>query len=683
MNLWNQPLRRSLRFQFTLSMLMLLIPSFALSYLAVSHLAMKSISELVRVRLNDEASLLAYGLREWDRAKNQSIASLALAPALRSRDQAGIRSLLRGVASIYPHRTWAYFLADARPHLLVYSRGSISPEMQALVEDKIQHKVAYQQALRGWSAYGIERSLFSGSACLMLYQPVYKSGLIPLGNNDSRLSMHAKNASALGSSVHPLQLKFNEKPTAVLKSCIPLNDLGDDTGLTRALANSRLANIQGIKGDFGSNKPLKRAFVLISRKGHVLYPTQNGLDTVMPTVADYEKGYWGPLFRMIHATMQSDVPESFKEVRIGADKYFVLVNQLDQSWHTMMMLNEKYAYGTVDKVLRRLLVYGILSLILASLATAWLSGRIINPIQVVSRTLRRISDGDFEVKIQHDRRDEIGQLLDDVNRTSERLKAFVISETANAVTRKQLETARVIQKDFLVECMPESGRLELEPLSIPAYEVGADWYDALKIGETIYIVVADVCDKGIPSALYMSVFRSLLRYGLLTWGDDAVSPDVRLCHAVTSVNDYMATNHGGSMMFATAFIAALDPESGALSYISAGHEMPMISVSDGLRSLEPTGPAIGLFPGCSYGIGHDQLAPGDYLVAYTDGLTDARSPDDASFGHEALKDFMLHSRGSQPSAATIRADLLAAVQVHMAGADYFDDLTLMVLHRKA
>lgn len=78
-----------------------------------------------------------------------------------------------------------------------------------------------------------------------------------------------------------------------------------------------------------------------------------------------------------------------------------------------------------------------------------------------------------------------------------------------------------------------------------------------------------------------------------------------------------------------------------------------------------------------------QLAPGDDLVAYTDGLTDARSPAAAAWGHEALGDVLQLRRGSQPSAATLRADLLSAVQAHMAGAAYFDDLTLMVVHRKA
>ena len=426
--------------------------------------------------------------------------------------------------------------------------------------------------------------------------------------------------------------------------------------------------------------------MLLGRHGSVLYPATKGVEDVMSTAGGYEKGYWAPLFRQVAKVVMQE-GEFFGTVRVGGADYFLLVNHADPAWSTMLILSHDQALAGLYRVLRELIIYGVIALLLASLAVVWQCGRVVRPIREAGRALQRISEGDLDVRVRQYRcGDEIGHLLINLNHAAAQLKLYFTRELAHAVTQKQLETAREIQKDFLVSRIPISERLEIAPVFVPAYEVGADWYDVMRMDEIFYVVVADVCDKGIPSALYMSVFRSLLRYGLLAHHDFhgcESDPGQRLQQVVSRASDCMATNQGDSMMFATVFMAAVDPGKGVLHYLSAGHAMPIVAGPAGLRSLEPTGPALGLFADATFTVSRVDLEPGAVLVAYTDGVTDARSPEDVAWGREALVNFMAARMGGGQGASELRDELVATVRGHMADAAAFDDFTLMVLRRLA
>lgn len=660
----HRPSRGSLREQFTGGILLVLVPAFTFSYVVLNRLAVKEIARMARVQLNAEAELLSYGLREWGNANRLMLQALALNPVLRQPDLPGVTTLLSSLQQLYPTRSWQFWSAGPEPQLMAYSGGVVSAAARSKSEASVGSLDYFQEALRGRTGYGVVRSYLNDKACMMIAQPVYP-----------KLSSPVDGRAALAGG----------RPSGVLVSCIRLDDLAVDTGLKLALQDPALDSLHGASGDFDRDKPIRSAFVLLGRHGNVLYPATNGVEETHSTAAGYEKGYWGPLFRLATQVATRE-REFFDSVRVGNDDYFVLINRADPAWSTMLILNHNQALSSLHRVLLELIRYGVISLVLASLAVYWQCGRIIAPIREAGRALQRISEGDLETRVPHARHDEIGHLLDNINHAAVQLQLYFMREMAHAVTQKQLETAREIQKDFLVSRIPASDRLEIAPVFLPAYEVGADWYDVLRIEDTFYVVVADVCDKGIPSALYMSVFRSLLRYGLLAHqpvqgcGPD---PGERLVQVASRVNDYMATNHGDSMMFATVFMAAIDPLKGVLHYISAGHEMPIVAGPSGLRSLEPTGPALGLFPDATFTTNRLDLEPGSVLVAYTDGVTDARSPGDEAWGREALLSFMEARMGRGQDAADLRDDLVARVQDHMAGAAAFDDFTVMVLRRLA
>lgn len=676
---------RSLRFQLTARILMVMVPCFALSYLIIQLIGQRLVTHLTEARLKSDAGLISYGLSQWGESNQQKLKLLAFDDALRERRPAEAQRLLNALQQIFPDREWRYWSADAQPRLLAATGKNITPENIREAEQSILKRGYFRRALQGNSDYSVIRSYLTNESCLMFAQPVFARFSQMLGSPsdvfvpDGSGSITGLPGASSGQD-QAMQLPSPAgRPTGILLSCLRLERLGAETGLSRALPDSKFTAEAGGFVDFEKVRRVKRSFLLVSRMGHLLYPNAQGQHHI-PMASDYVDGYWGPIFRIAQKAKLGQ--NSFVKVNVGGESYFVLLNTVDSAWSTLLILGEKEAFKPLMVLRQYLFAVGLASILITSLAIAWQCGRLATPIRRAGKALQRISEGDFEGRITHKRQDEIGALLDNINTASEQLKVYLEKETAGAVIQKQLETAREIQKDFLVSQIPQSEQLELAPVFLPAYEVGADWYDAVRIGDVTVFVVADVCDKGIPSALYMSVFRSLLRYGLLTHlgqADSGEDTGRHLQEVVTLVNDYMATNHGDSLMFATVFMGAVQASTGQLYYISAGHEMPMLCRQGSHQWLEQTGPALGLFVGAAYSYGQVALQAGDYLVAYTDGLTDARSPENIGWGRDALEQFMAERAGGAASAATVLAELVETVQAHMGGSDQFDDLTMMVL----
>jgi sigma-B regulation protein RsbU (phosphoserine phosphatase) len=277
--------------------------------------------------------------------------------------------------------------------------------------------------------------------------------------------------------------------------------------------------------------------------------------------------------------------------------------------------------------------------------------------------------------------------------------------TTTALER-DLEIARQIQSTFLPGSLPQFSGWEIAARFQPARQVAGDFYDAFPMVQNrrIGLVVADVCDKGVPAALFMALYRSLIRafaqqhYSLnLTdalveakplektagaGGARRALPSIgsnALKNAVTLTNNYIANNHGDTNMFATLFFAVLDPLSGNFNYINAGHNPPLIAGEGGIKTqLEPSGPAIGLLPDMEFEIRQAQLQKGDRLLIYTDGITEARNSAGDLFGEERLLTTLTQAHLSAGEwLDTIYADLCR----HIAEADQSDDITMLAIQR--
>jgi phosphoserine phosphatase RsbU/P len=269
----------------------------------------------------------------------------------------------------------------------------------------------------------------------------------------------------------------------------------------------------------------------------------------------------------------------------------------------------------------------------------------------------------------------------------------------------EIEIARDIQNSFLVRDYPQPDGWEIAARMRPARQVGGDFYDVFSVtaSRQFALIVADVCDKGIGAAMYMGIFRTLLRafsdqQYIMRWAgvgaqDGAETPSTiyrrdaalasgapALRNAIELTNNYIATEHGNSNMFATVFFGLLNPEDGSLHYINAGHEEPLLFSNRQVKArLAPTGPAVGMLPDHEFRVDRITLSPGDALLLYTDGVADALSAGNERFSEERL---LSNAAQYSASAGSLLNGLFEAVDKHMAGFEQFDDITLLTVHRK-
>lgn len=288
--------------------------------------------------------------------------------------------------------------------------------------------------------------------------------------------------------------------------------------------------------------------------------------------------------------------------------------------------------------------------------------------------------------------------------TERRQKETTLIEQKKKAER-ELDIAREIQSSFLVKDYPQPEGWEIDTFIRPARQVGGDFYDVFPITTSrhLALIMADVCDKGVGAAMYMAIFRSLLRaYSdqqyIIRWAGvpaasqtdtptalfrrDAVlaSGVPSLKNAIDLTNNYIATQHGSSNMFATVFFGLLDPSDGTLLYINAGHEPPLLFSDGRLKTrLEPTGPAVGMLPDMDFKTEWVILDPGDSLLLYTDGVTDAMSALGEPFSEERL---IATASQASHSSAGILGSVTSSVDTHIGSREQYDDITLLAVHRK-
>ena len=246
---------------------------------------------------------------------------------------------------------------------------------------------------------------------------------------------------------------------------------------------------------------------------------------------------------------------------------------------------------------------------------------------------------------------------------------------------REMEIGQRIQQGFLPEAMPVLAGWDLAGHCAPARQVSGDFYDAFILPSgRLALIVADVCDKGVGAALYMALFRTLLRAMSCHASTFEACKDT-LARTVAFTNDYIAGIHGRESMFATVFFAILDPASGHLDYINAGHDAPVVKRGSGgdLVRLSPSSGAVGLLPGIRCPVQEFELQPGDSLFAFTDGVTDAMG-DTGHFGEAAL---MQGIATAGPQAANYIESIQSRMAIHVGNHHPHDDITMLCVVRAA
>ncbi len=282
-------------------------------------------------------------------------------------------------------------------------------------------------------------------------------------------------------------------------------------------------------------------------------------------------------------------------------------------------------------------------------------------------------------------------------------QSFQQVEAYSKVLNDELEKGRQIQINFLPNQLLQLPGWETAAYFKPARQVAGDFYDIFQLPDgPVGFVVADVCDKGVGAALFMALFRSLIRIfsgqttlnGLpltctdtITGGaeheneDPALDPaHIKALQAVQLTNKYIALNHGELTMFATLFFGILDPKSGRLSYINGGHEpLYILNPGGGVKArLAVTGPSVGVEAQLNFNVQQTHMDKGDILLGYTDGVIEASAPDGSFFSADRLGSIL----DAPCSSASELLDRIAdRLQEHSGEAEQFDDITLLAIRR--
>ena len=663
----------SIRWQITLRSWLVLIPCFAISNGIIYENGKMVMEKSLKERIAVTSELFNFSIQEWQEESENLLEIISKVESIQLAAEKQDRSYSSGFFKILnnlsKYKLW--MLRSKNGEIIDYTDNphyNLGPFNTGIIKNKIFRDKNISKQL----SFGFKKSIINGINCMESSEPIFSRSI-------------NKNKKAFVGSI---------------SYCLDDKSLGLDSGLDNLYKTLNSELIQRIFGDIS---PLRRfyehlynmdrnriknitKFVIISKKGHIYF--SDGHEIMFENANHPSKNY-----TTIEAARKNGLYElidfvkgpngNFDKIQIGGTEYYAHNSSLGETWDSITLIESQIFLKGLGYILFCLIILQILTMIIIGICLNLQARRISDPIDLASKNIKQISNGNFDINIVHNRYDEIGELYNDINLTAAELREFIKKITANAVTTKQLEIATKIQGSFLVEDLPQSNFHELAASFDPAYEIGADWYDAISINDQVYLIIADVCDKGIASALFMSVFRTLLRYTLLKYHSDLNSKcDEILVDVISSVNNYMAITHESATMFATVFIASYSHKNNSLSYVCGGHELPIIIRSDGLEFLKTTGPAIGLFPEAKFKVNEIGFYPGDVLFSYTDGLTDARSPTNISWGIHNLEEAINAENHSSCSAQDLLTNIAKKVTKHIDTAEQFDDLTILVLKAK-
>ena len=287
------------------------------------------------------------------------------------------------------------------------------------------------------------------------------------------------------------------------------------------------------------------------------------------------------------------------------------------------------------------------------------SGRIIGVIQILNKAGEGFSQDDID--FLHDISVPAAIALENARLHKDSL--------ARQRLEKDLQLARTIQRSLLPEAPPQLEGFEIAVRYEATQQVGGDYYDFIRLSrETLLMVIADVEGKGAASAMVMSNVQATLH---------TLARHVHSLEGILFNLNERVIESTRSGKYMTMFLGLIDVPRRGLHYINAGHVAPLLVRESGVTALNEGSPVVGLLPGMRYRRGHVKLAPGDIVVACTDGITEAAGASEEEYGAERLGLEVLARRAE--SASSIVDDLFAEILEHSRGATHPDDKILMAI----
>jgi serine phosphatase RsbU (regulator of sigma subunit) len=299
-----------------------------------------------------------------------------------------------------------------------------------------------------------------------------------------------------------------------------------------------------------------------------------------------------------------------------------------------------------------------------------LSHRMTRNLRVLAQGVENLAQGNLEARVSLRSRDEIGQLARTFNHMAEELRRHQQHLVEQERLKQELAMSRRIQEELLPRTPLNPGFVEVKGVSIPAREVGGDFFNyfLLPSGD-VALLVGDVSGKGLPAALLMANLQATLQARLPVENDLArlAAQLDREIGAATPEEVYL-----------TLFMGILDGNQGSLRYVNAGHNTQFaIHAAGSVERMDSTGRPLGLMPGGSYQEHCLLLKKGDSLFLYTDGLVETTNPTGEEFGLDRLEALLVEERSSELNRVLIRVE--ETVRMHRGNGEVVDDATMVSL----
>jgi sigma-B regulation protein RsbU (phosphoserine phosphatase) len=371
---------------------------------------------------------------------------------------------------------------------------------------------------------------------------------------------------------------------------------------------------------------------------------------------------------------------SYKDLQDEEKKWIVFTPITSTGWTFAAVIPEVEILASVNKAIYNQSMIMLIGLALIILIIIWVAYGISKPIRKLTDYAGEVAAGNLDLQITDIKgNDEIQRLAEDFNNMTSDLKQHIndLTETTKAkqAVESELKIARQIQESLLPRIFPpfpDKKEFDLYARNIPAKEVAGDFYDFFFLNdEKLAVIIADVSGKGISAGLFMAVTRTLLKTVL----NETTKPDI-----ATAKANFTLCQENESCMFTTMFLGIYDLQTGMLEYTNAGHNEPFIISKAGQEKKLVTSNdiALGIMENYNYHYQTIQLEKGDTLVLYTDGVTEATSPQEELFGEERMLQVLQNS--SEYKLSELTDKLTRKLQAFQAD-NQFDDITMLFLRR--
>ncbi|WP_045222696.1 SpoIIE family protein phosphatase [Desulfonatronum thioautotrophicum] len=369
----------------------------------------------------------------------------------------------------------------------------------------------------------------------------------------------------------------------------------------------------------------------------------------------------------------------FTSVHTGQVSLLTFAPVPSSGWSVGVIIPKNELYADIHSLNNIVLLIGATGFLILLLMVVAISRSITRPLRSLVGATTEIAKGNLDVALPRIRvNDEVGQLSDSVGAMRMALKEYItnLTETTKAKERieSELKIARNIQMNFLPKRFPPfPDRHEMDVFAVldSAKHVGGDLYDFFLLDEDhLFFSVGDVSDKGVPAALFMAVTKTLVK-GIAEQETDPHNVLARVNNELCRDND--------SGMFVTLFCAVLNLRTGLLRYSNAGHNKPiLVSENKPPQWLDlPPGLVLGGMEDVPFQTREIRLNPGDLLLAYTDGVTEAMNPELTLYTEGRLLEEVRVRSGTSPK--VLVEELLESVRAFSCNAPQSDDITLLAL----